>query len=52
MKPLVHAHHAERGRPWPVPRGDEPACDFESQTSSGGPAWDGPALGPECGTGD
>ena len=44
MMPLVHAHPVERGRPWPVL---QTAPQLPLQPSSG-PAWGGPALGPEC----
>ena len=41
-KPLV------QGVPWPVPRGDGDACGIEPQAHRrGGPAWGGPALGPQ-----
>ena len=47
LQPLVRSGHAERGPAQPVPRGDEAARGIEPQVASDGPAWGGPALGPE-----
>ncbi|MEO3691781.1 type IV pili methyl-accepting chemotaxis transducer N-terminal domain-containing protein [Roseateles paludis] len=47
FRPLVQPRPAERGRVWPVPRGDEAVCGIEPLTTSEGPAWGGPALGPK-----
>jgi nitrate/nitrite-specific signal transduction histidine kinase len=47
LRPLVQPRRAERGRVWPVPRGDEAVCGIEPLTTSDGPAWGGPVLGPK-----
>ena len=48
-KPLAQPSGAERAPAWSVPRGDGDACGIEPLAHrQGGPAWDGPALGPKA----